>query len=534
MTTRSRSTAPRSYARLPPGRAVRAGLLDADGVAGRPRGRRRPQGGGGVVVGAGAGPRAGVGGGCGAHGAAAAGSCRQPAGGPRRQAGRGGHVQARLRVSPAVLLAGPRRRHRGGIERDLAAGQRRLQHRPRPHCRAGDGAVGAAKPARAQPILVCADTAGATHAFVDDIVGRKLWFSIGFPLEPDVKAAILAVPAPADGDDAGWVPALDQQGHERPGAWVRELSALDLPSQGWPVGTRAICRRERPHPGARHKMTFTDHTGPRFQVFITNQQDPDPATLEARHHTRPPHPSKAAGPTSSAPAALEVGHRAHARVEDRIRGAKATGLRNLPFADFDANDVWLTLVLVAQTLVCWAQALLLDGDLKVAEPKTLRYRLWHAAARLVRHARRVRLRFDRDWPWAAALLAAFARLRALPWPARCYPSHTHPLSPTARAPGSRRPRQPAQQGVLPGQQRPADLPPGPRALSRPHRGPVELGKTAEPIPLVNPASAGKPGQDVHTPWLREISRLSASGRISTSVPLSPSTCSRSRSTSASA
>ncbi len=275
------------------------------------------------------------------------------------------------------------------------------------------------KPARAQPILVCADTAGATHAFVDDIVGRKLWFSIGFPLEPDVKAAILAVPAPADGDDAGWVPALDQQGHERPGAWVRELSALDLPSQGWPVGTRAICRRERPHPGARHKMTFTDHTGHRFQVFITNQQDPDPATLEARHHTRPPHPSKAAGPTSSAPAALEVGHRAHARVEDRIRGAKATGLRNLPFADFDANDVWLTLVLVAQTLVCWAQALLLDGDLKVAEPKTLRYRLWHAAARLVRHARRVRLRFDRDWPWAAALLAAFARLRALPWPARC-------------------------------------------------------------------------------------------------------------------
>jgi len=38
-------------------------------------------------------------------------------------------------------------------------------------------------------------------------------------------------------------------------------------------------------------------------------------------------------------------------------------------------------------------------------------------------------------------------------------------------------------------------------------GPVELGKTAEPIPLVNLASAGKPGQDVHTTWLREISRL---------------------------
>ncbi len=99
-------------------------------------------------------------------------------------------------------------------------------------------------------------------------------------------------------------------------------------------------------------------------------------------------------------------------MEDRIRCGKATGLRNLPFSGFDANDAWLTLVAIAQTLVCWAQALLPDGDLKVAEPKTLRFRLWHAAARLVRHTRRVILRFDRDWPWAGALVAAFGRLPA--------------------------------------------------------------------------------------------------------------------------
>ncbi len=269
------------------------------------------------------------------------------------------------------------------------------------------------KPARAGPILVRADTAGATHAFVNDLVRRKLLFSIGFPLEPDVKAAILQVPAPADdGDHGGWVPAADQHGRPRPGAWVAELSALDLAGQGWPAGTRAICRRERPHPGAAHKMAFTDHTGHRFQVLITNQPDPSPATLDARHHAKRPHPAPPAGQTSSGTAPLEVGHRAHARVEDRIRTAKATGLANLPFSDFDANDVWLTLVLVAQTLVAWAQALLLDGELARAEPKTLRYRLWHAAARLVRHARRHVLRFDHDWPWANALLAAFRRLPA--------------------------------------------------------------------------------------------------------------------------
>jgi hypothetical protein len=115
--------------------------------------------------------------------------------------------------------------------------------------------------------------------------------------------------------------------------------------------------------------------------------------------------------------ALEARHRAHARIEDRIRGAKATGLRNLPCYGFAANDAWLTLVLCAQTLVCWTQALCLSGELACAEPATLRYRLWHTAGRLVRHGRRVILRLQRSWPWAGELVAAFARLRALP--ARC-------------------------------------------------------------------------------------------------------------------
>jgi hypothetical protein len=75
---------------------------------------------------------------------------------------------------------------------------------------------------------------------------------------------------------------------------------------------------------------------------------------------------------------------------------------------------WLELVLLALDLVGWTQSLLLVGDLAVAEPKTLRYRLWHAAGKLTRHARRARLRLQRSWPWAGDLVAAFTRLRALP------------------------------------------------------------------------------------------------------------------------
>ena len=233
--------------------------------------------------------------------------------------------------------------------------------------------------ARTQPLLVRADTGGATHALAEHLRERGVRFSVSLPADERVRAAVLAVPADA------WQPAVDANGRPRPGAEVAELHTLEL--AGWPEGTRAICRREDPHPGAQ--LTFTDVDGHRFQVFITDQPDPDVTMLELRHRHR-------------------------ARVEDRIRCGKATGLRNLPFDLLRRNQVWPELVLAAQDLCCWAQALLLEGDLRVAEPKTLRYRLLHVAARVVRHARRLIVRLQRTWPWATALAAAFTRLRALP------------------------------------------------------------------------------------------------------------------------
>ena len=228
--------------------------------------------------------------------------------------------------------------------------------------------------------LVRTDSAGATHAFTDAVCARKLSFSVGLDLTEPVREAILSVP------ESAWVAALDSKGGERDGAWVAELT-LDLTATGWPPGTRAICRRERPHPGAQ--LSFSDAEGYRFQVFATNQQGGRIARLEQIHRSR-------------------------AAIEDSIRCAKASGLRNLPFRAYVHNAAWLELVLLGCDLVAFLKTLLLQGQLATCEPKRLRYRLLHVAGKIVRHAGDVTLRLPRGWPWAGGLIGAFTRLQALP------------------------------------------------------------------------------------------------------------------------
>jgi hypothetical protein len=63
--------------------------------------------------------------------------------------------------------------------------------------------------------------------------------------------------------------------------------------------------------------------------------------------------------------------------------------------------------------VRWFQLLWLSGQLARAEPKTPRWRLWHAPARLIRHARRDIVRILDGWPDAPAIVAAHARIAAL-------------------------------------------------------------------------------------------------------------------------
>jgi hypothetical protein len=229
-------------------------------------------------------------------------------------------------------------------------------------------------------ILVRADIGGATHAFTSDCREANIRFSVGYELNDTVRRAIVELP------ETKWVQAIDADGKDRDGAWVAELTEhLDL--SAWPEGSRLICRRERPHPGAQFQI-FDQH-GYRYTCFLTDQDGADLAALELRHRGR-------------------------ARVEDSIRAAKDTGMRNLPHRAFCHNQTWLELSLIAQDLLCWTKLICPTGEVQAAEPKRLRHRLLHTAGRLVRHGRRIRLRLQADWPWAQALADAFVRLRKIP------------------------------------------------------------------------------------------------------------------------
>lgn len=164
-----------------------------------------------------------------------------------------------------------------------------------------------------------------------------------------------------------------------------EVAELDVTLERWPLGTRAIVRRERPHPGAQ--LRLWDHNGMRHQIVLTNSIG-DAVELELRH-------------------------RRHGHVENRIKNLKDCGLERMPFTSFAANAAWLEMVLAAADLLAWSQQLLFNGELAVAEPRTLRHRIFYIAGRLIRTARRVQLRLPEHWPWTNDLLDAYRRLAAI-------------------------------------------------------------------------------------------------------------------------
>src|SRR6266571_4762145 len=301
------------------------------------------------------------------------------------------------------------------------------------HLAMTDAAIAALPPAFRRRLMITVDGAGASHDLVKHLdklaarPGYQVIYSIGWALGGREKAALRLVP------EQTWQIAIDSRGEVRERradracpdtccahreCWIEEAHVTELTSllregphgdqlKAWPTSMRVFARRERPHPGAQLTL-FEAEDGWRYSLWVTNR------------------PAATRGWLGQC-AYIDAAHRVQARVEDAIRTGKDTGLGHFPSHDYKVNAAWLTAAMTGQILLAWLKLLALDGDLARAEPKTLRYRVLHAAARLVRGGRRRCLKIAATWP-----LGGGARNRLAPRPGHPAP-HLTSANPSRRA-----------------------------------------------------------------------------------------------------
>ena len=283
-------------------------------------------------------------------------------------------------------------------------------------------AIEALPPQYRRRLMVTCDRAGASHDLVKELDqlasrrGYQLIYSVAWALGERERTAAGKIPATA------WAIAIDPKGEARErradsacanercahrGCWIEEASIAELTGllregpdgdqlDGWPAAMRVFARRERPHPGAQLSL-FEAADGWRYTLWATNL----PADTRGWR---------------GQPAYIDAAHRVHARVEDFVRAGKDTGLSRLPSKDMQVNAAWLTAAMIACTLLAWLRVLALDSNLAKAEPKALRYRILHTAARLTRGGRRKVLKIASAWPWAEAIITAWQNIQAIPYP----------------------------------------------------------------------------------------------------------------------
>ena len=262
------------------------------------------------------------------------------------------------------------------------------------------GAALAQIPAAARrKVLVRIDGAGASHALLEHFhslctAWRRVFYTVGWKMTGADETAIAALP------ETAWTEAVTTAGEVQHGYWIAELTGLST-RPGWPEGMRLIARRVRPSRRQMKNMTdFEKATGWVYSVQATNightglsRRLPGTGTIQF----------------------LDVLGRHHAVVEDRVREAKACGLRGLPSQSWAVNASWILAANIAADLDTWLQLLGLreEPGLADAEITTMRHRLYAIPARIAHHARRRTLRLASDWPWAIAFTQCWKRIGAI-------------------------------------------------------------------------------------------------------------------------
>ena len=229
-------------------------------------------------------------------------------------------------------------------------------------------------------VQVRTDSAGCSTRFAAGCRARNIGFAVVARTNTNIHKGISRI----QHDDSRWQPALRRSGDSALRSHVAEITDLvDL--SAWPAGTRLIVRREHLHQGAQRSLFPSS-----CYRFWGHYTDAD-----------------------GNPVALDAHMRDHAHVEDHIKRLKDSGLERFPFSDLNANRAWMQLVCWASDLVRWFQHLCCTGELATAEPKRLRWTMWHTPARIVRRAGRDIIRIIDGWPTTADLLDAHKRITAL-------------------------------------------------------------------------------------------------------------------------
>lgn len=232
------------------------------------------------------------------------------------------------------------------------------------------------------------DSAGYQHDVFEACEQLGAVFTVTAPQRSNVRNAVLELAADPD---TQWVPALNAEGER--GSEIAETTI----ETGWQRKNqrrrtmRMIVRRQRTRAG--EQLSVDDLDGWRFHAIVTNL------------------------PVLFAPADMvEAHHRLRGGIpEDTIRQLKEDfGLIHAPVQNFFGNWLWWHACALAHNTARWIRTLALPPEFHRCRGKRLRLAFFNVAARVVNHARQLRLRLPRSHAWADAFIEALTRIRRLP------------------------------------------------------------------------------------------------------------------------
>jgi len=229
-------------------------------------------------------------------------------------------------------------------------------------------------------VLVRADSAYFTHAFIATATRAGAWFSVTARMNPKVKAAIASIEATEwrtiKYPKAVWDDQLEQ--------WISDAEVAEIDFIAF------TSRKKKDHVTCRLVVRRVK----RHQKLASDGTEQDELFAAYRHH---------AFVTNSTLDIVEADarHRDHAIIEQVIAELKDGALAHLPSGKKTANSAWLAHAVMAFNLAR-ATAVLAGGSHARSRWATVRTQLINVPGRVATSSRRTTLHLPKGWAWAGA------------------------------------------------------------------------------------------------------------------------------------